>query len=144
MWQSKDAKTAVDQAISLRDQAVIVDLLSVITLRPSIWNLDLCTALLPSIGELLQSKYEMYINIGCGAMKLILKNFASVIKSNIDSPVQNLGVDISREERHNKCMQCYKDLVKIRSLILKKQNIAGKNWSYIQRTIYSYAIFGLN
>nr|XP_040572515.1 katanin p80 WD40 repeat-containing subunit B1-like [Lepeophtheirus salmonis] len=126
MWQSKDAKTAVDQAISLRDQAVIVDLLSVITLRPSIWNLDLCTALLPSIGELLQSKYEMYINIGCGAMKLILKNFASVIKSNIDSPVQNLGVDISREERHNKCMQCYKDLVKIRSLILKKQNIAGK------------------
>jgi katanin p80 WD40 repeat-containing subunit B1 len=40
-----------------------------------------------------------YINVGCGAMKLILKNFASVIKSNIDSPVQTVGVDISREER---------------------------------------------
>lgn len=50
---------AVEKAASLNDQAVVVDLLSVITLRPSIWNLDLCEALLPSIGELLQSKYEM-------------------------------------------------------------------------------------
>ena len=40
-----------------------------------------------------------YITVGCGAMKLILKNFASVIKSNIDSPIQTVGVDISREER---------------------------------------------
>jgi len=59
-------------------------------------------------------------------MKLILKNFGSVIKSNIDSPIQTVGVDISREERHNKCMECYKDLVKIRSLILKRQAMQGK------------------
>ena len=39
-----------------------------------------------------------YITVGCGAMKLILKNFGSVIKTNIDSPV-TMGVDISREER---------------------------------------------
>ena len=45
--------------MSYNDQAVLSDLLSVITLRPSIWNLDLCTALLPPIGDLLQSKYEM-------------------------------------------------------------------------------------
>ena len=28
--------------------------------------------------------------------------------------------------RHNKCMECYKDLVKIRSLILKRQAMQGK------------------
>ncbi len=50
--------SAVDHAVTLSDEAVMVDLLSVITLRPSIWNLDLCTALLPPIGDLLQSKYE--------------------------------------------------------------------------------------
>ena len=50
---------AVDQAVSLNDQAIMVDFLSVITLRPSIWNLDLCESLLPILGELLQSKYEM-------------------------------------------------------------------------------------
>ena len=59
LWQSKDAKAAVDQAVSLNDQAIMVEFLSVITLRPSIWNLDLCESLLPTIGELLQSKYEM-------------------------------------------------------------------------------------
>jgi len=126
LWQNKDAKTAVDQAVLLNDQSVLVDLLTVITLRPSIWNLDLCTALLPPLEKLLQSKYEMYITVGCDAMKLILKNFGSVIKSNIDSPIQTVGVDISREERHNKCMECYKDLVKIRSLILKRQAMQGK------------------
>ena len=51
--------SAVDQAVSLNDQAIMVDFLSVITLRPSIWNLDLCESLLPVIGELLQTKYEM-------------------------------------------------------------------------------------
>ena len=59
LWQSKDAKAAVDQAVGLNDQAIMVDFLSVITLRPSIWNLDLCESLLPTIGDLLQSKYEM-------------------------------------------------------------------------------------
>merc|ERR1711976_812390 len=58
LWQNKDAKTAVDQAVLLNDQSVLVDLLTVITLRPSIWNLDLCTSLLPSLEKLLQSKYE--------------------------------------------------------------------------------------
>ena len=42
--------------------------------------------------------HNRYITVGCGAMKLILKNFGSVIKTNIDSPV-TMGVDISREER---------------------------------------------
>ena len=35
-------------------------------------------------------------------------------------------VSISLLCRHNKCMQCYKDLVKIRSLILKRQTVPGK------------------
>jgi katanin p80 WD40 repeat-containing subunit B1 len=126
LWQGKDAKTAVEQAVAVNDQAVMVDLLSVIVLRPSIWNLDLCTTLLPPIGDLLQSKYESYINAACGALKLILKKFAPVIKSNIDNPGSSVGVDISREERANKCMQCYKDLVKIRSFILKRQTMQGK------------------
>ena len=51
--------SAVDQAVLLNDQSVLVDLLTVVTLRPSIWNLDLCTSLLPSLEKLLQSKYEM-------------------------------------------------------------------------------------
>jgi katanin p80 WD40 repeat-containing subunit B1 len=59
LFKVKTFFSAVDQAVLLNDQSVLVDLLTVITLRPSIWNLDLCTALLPSLEKLLQSKYEM-------------------------------------------------------------------------------------
>jgi len=126
LWHSKDAKTAVEQAVGFNDPAIIVDLLSVIILRPSIWNLDLCLNLLPTIGQLLLSKYESYVNASAAALKLILKNFATVIKSNIDQPTSSVGVDISKEERANKCMDCYKELVKIRSGILKRQTMQGK------------------
>ena len=127
MWHSKDAKTAAEQAVAFNDQSVIVDLLSVIVLRSSIWTLDLCNILLPSIGQLLLSKYESYVNNSAAAMKLILKNFATVIKSNIDSGTgSSVGVDISKEERANKCMECYRELVKIRSGILKRQTMQGK------------------
>lgn len=112
--------------MAVSDPAVVVDLLSVIVLRPSIWNLDLCVTLLPPIGDLLQSKYESYIAAAGSALKLVLKNFGTVIKSNIDNPSCSVGVDISKEERANKCMQCYKDLVKIRSFILKRQTMQGK------------------
>merc|ERR1712055_12695 len=113
-------------AVDFNDPSLIVDLLSVIILRPSIWNLDLCLNLLPTIGELLLSKYESYVNSSAAALKLILKNFATVIKSNIDQPTSTVGVDISKEERANKCMDCYKELVKIRSGILKRQTMQGK------------------
>ena len=126
LWHSKDAKTAVEQAVEFNDPAVTVDLLSVIILRPSIWNLDLCMLLLPPIGELLLSKYESYVTGAGGALKLILKNFGTVIKSNIDTPSTSVGVDISKEERLNKCLDCYQELVKIRSTILKRQTIQGK------------------
>jgi len=126
MWQTKDAKTAVEQAVDFNDPSLIVDLLSVIILRPSIWNLDLCLLLLPTIGQLLLSKYESYVNSSAQALKLILKNFAPVIKSNIDQPSSCVGVDISKEDRAKKCMDCYSELVKIRSGILKRQTMQGK------------------
>ena len=59
LYDSVRLFSAVDQAVLLNDQSVLVDLLTVIPLRPSIWNLDLCTALLPPLEKLLQSKYEM-------------------------------------------------------------------------------------
>jgi len=127
LWHSKDAKTAVEQAVDFNDPAVVVDLISVIVLRPSIWNLDLCLILLPPIGELLLSKYESHVTGAASALKLILKNFGTVIKSNIDTPMSNsVGVDISKEERLNKCLDCYRELVKIRSTILKRQTLQGK------------------
>ena len=67
LWHNKDHKAAVESAVAMNDLAVIVDLLGILTLKPAMWNLDLCNALLTPIGELLQSKYEMYITAGSSA-----------------------------------------------------------------------------
>ncbi|XP_043285326.1 katanin p80 WD40 repeat-containing subunit B1 isoform X2 [Venturia canescens] len=126
LWHNKDLKSAIDSAVAMNDLSVIVDLLGVLTLKPTMWNLDLCNSLLMPISELLQSKYEMYVTVGITALRLILRNFAPVIKSNVEAPIQTIGVDVSREERYHKCFSCYDKLVSMRSLVQKKQSIPGK------------------
>lgn len=126
LWQHKDVKVAVETAMGMNDPAVIVDLLSVIIFRPFLWNLDLCVLLLPAISDLLQSKFEVYVTTSCNSLRLILKNFATIIKTNIEIPSQGVGVDITRQERYNKCMSCYSQLVPIKAFVLKRQAMAGK------------------
>lgn len=126
LWHNKDMKSAVDSAVAMNDLSVIVDLLGVLTLKPAIWNLDLCNSLLTPIGNLLKSKYELYVTVGCSALRLILRNFAPVIKSNVEAPLHTIGVDVSREERYHKCISCYEKLVHVRSILLKKQTMSGK------------------
>lgn len=126
VWQNKDLKTAVESAINMNEQAIIVDVLDALCSRHKVWNLDVCVALLPCINELLQSKFERYMTVGCNALRLILKHFASIIKTNILAPIQTVGVDISREERYKKCLNCYKSLMTIRAFLLKRQTMQGK------------------
>ncbi|EFN71960.1 Katanin p80 WD40-containing subunit B1 [Camponotus floridanus] len=121
-WHNKDLKTAVETAVAMNDLAIIVDLLGILTLKPAMWNLDLCNCLLGPISDLLQSKYEMYITVACSALRLILRNFAPVIKSNVEAPLHTIGVDVSREERYHKCLSCYEKLSAIRAILLKKQS----------------------
>lgn len=124
-WSTKEPKAAIDTALSMNDMSVIVDIFSVIAMRPQIWNLDMCQITLPAIYDLLQSKYESYMSVGCSCLRVILKNFGSVIKTNITAP-PGVGVDICREERYNKCMSCYNQLLSIRAFLLKRQTMQGK------------------
>lgn len=124
-WSTKDVKMALESALSIDNQATVVDILNVITLRPQIWTLDMCQVVLPVIYDLLQSKYESYMSTGCSCLRIILKNFGPVIKTNITAP-PGVGVDISREERYSKCMACYNQLLSIRSFLLKRQTMQGK------------------
>lgn len=78
-WNPKDPKAAVEVALSLRDPAVLVDLLNVLVLRAGMWNLDLCALLLPAMYELIQSKYEPQMATAITAIKLVLKNFGKYI-----------------------------------------------------------------
>lgn len=124
IWTAGDIKTAVESAINMRDQAVIVDLLNILNLKRSLWTLDLCVILLPSLKDLLTSKYENYIMSACTSLKLLLKSFAGLINTTIK--IQPSGVDFSREERYNKCCKCYNHFLSVRGIVEERQHMMGK------------------
>ncbi|PVD20329.1 hypothetical protein C0Q70_18483 [Pomacea canaliculata] len=125
MWTSGNLKTAIDSAISMNDPAVLVDVVNILNLKTSLWNLDLCTILLPKLKELMSSKYECYVVTAGQAIKLVIRNMGQTIKTNLTAP-PGIGVDISREERNKKCSRCHTALMDIRSMIEKRRDAAGK------------------
>ncbi|XP_044750458.1 katanin p80 WD40 repeat-containing subunit B1 isoform X2 [Coccinella septempunctata] len=124
-FKNKDIKAALEMAVAMGDLHVLVDILGVFNDRYSIWSLDLCVCILPKVEELLLSKYEPYILTGLNTLKLILRHFGPVIKSNVQSPAGSFGVDIPREERYRKSIKCHEVLLSLRSLIAKKQSAPG-------------------
>lgn len=123
---NKSLKSALESIIALEDTSVILDILNVMAHKPSLWNLDICLLMLPKIYDLLQSKYESYMQCGCNALRLIVRNFSSVVRANVSAPVRTLGVDIPREERYAKCMQIHRLLLDIRAFLLKRQTLQGR------------------
>ncbi|CAG9784449.1 unnamed protein product [Diatraea saccharalis] len=123
---NKSLKSALESIIALEDTSVILDILNVMAHKPSLWNLDICLLMLPKIYELLQSKYESYMQCGCNALRLIVRNFSSVVRANVSAPVRTLGVDIPREERYAKCVQIHRLLLDVRAFLLKRQTLQGR------------------
>ncbi|XP_013981759.1 katanin p80 WD40 repeat-containing subunit B1 [Salmo salar] len=128
VWGSGDVKTSLDSAVSMKDLSIVVDILNIVNLKPSLWKLDLCTSILPQIEELLQSKYESYVQTGCTSLKLILKRFWPLISDTLTAP-PSVGVDITREERHQKCKACYKQLKNLSDLVKNKADQVGRHGS---------------
>ncbi|XP_051992716.1 katanin p80 WD40 repeat-containing subunit B1 [Xyrauchen texanus] len=128
VWASGDVKTSLDSAVSMNDLSIVVDILNIINLKPSLWKLDLCTSILPQIEELLQSKYESYVQTGCMSLKLILKRFWPLISDTLTAP-PSVGVDITREERHQKCKACYKQLKNLSNVVKNRAELVGRHGS---------------
>jgi katanin p80 WD40 repeat-containing subunit B1 len=119
MWINGSIKSALDTAANMNDTSLMADILSQINQSVNVWNLDICTILLPSIKELIGSKYEEHAQIGSDSCKIVFKNFGKLIKASLFTPV-NVGVDISREERQRKCNSCYGYLQDIIHIIERK------------------------
>ncbi|XP_037030529.1 katanin p80 WD40 repeat-containing subunit B1 [Bradysia coprophila] len=110
---------ALKQSIKTNDRSVLVDLLGAVIEKAGTWNLDMCLILLPEIYEMLQSAdSKFHTTRACDTLRVILLHFLPVIQANIDSyaPTRALGVDIPREERQNKCLECRDWLLRIKSL----------------------------
>lgn len=130
VWSIEDPKTALEQVISMGDNAVLVDVLSILKQRKGLWSLDMCTVVLPELKGLVFSKHESHVSCGCGTMTLILKAFGPLIRDTINSPPSS-GVDFSREERLKKCELCHAHLVAIKNDLLRAGD--GSRSSHVKR-----------
>ncbi|XP_069031186.1 katanin p80 WD40 repeat-containing subunit B1 [Embiotoca jacksoni] len=128
VWAREDIKSALDSAVSMNDLSIVVDILNIINLQPSLWKLDLCTTVLPQIDKLLQSKYESYMQTGCTSLKLIMKHFWMLISDTLKA-APSVGVDITREERHQKCQACCKHLKNLSPVVKNKALQVGRHGS---------------
>lgn len=117
LWSAGNTKTSIETAIGIKDPAILVDLLEVVLTKNSLWNLDLAVLLLPHLIELLSSKHENYVLVSLTSIRTILKCFGHVIKANISAPPTGNSVDISREERFQRCKECNELLLKVRGII---------------------------
>ncbi|XP_076879187.1 katanin p80 WD40 repeat-containing subunit B1 isoform X2 [Brachyhypopomus gauderio] len=128
VWAGNDIKTSLDSAVSMNDLSIVVDVLNIINLKPSLWKLDTCSSILPQIEELLQSKYESYVHTGCTSLKMILKRFWPLISDTLTAP-PSVGVDITREERLQKCKACYKQLKNLSNVVKNRAEQVGRHGS---------------
>ncbi|XP_026234919.1 katanin p80 WD40 repeat-containing subunit B1 [Anabas testudineus] len=128
VWAREDMKSALDSAVSMNDLSIVVDILNIINLQPTLWKLDNCTTILPQIDKLLQSKYESYMQTGCTSLKLIMKHFWMLISDTLMA-APSVGVDISREERHQKCRACCKQLKNLSNIVKNKAEQVGRHGS---------------
>lgn len=69
------------------------------------------------------------------ALRVILSTFLPIIRENVDAyaPARSLGVDISREERQNKCYECREWLYRIK--MLPENKIMGSTLTQLQNLI---------
>ncbi|KAG7246145.1 hypothetical protein CRUP_013306, partial [Coryphaenoides rupestris] len=65
---------------------------------------------------------------GCMSLKLILKRFWPLISDTLLAP-PSVGVDITREERHQKCKACYKQLKNLSNVVKSKADQVGRHGS---------------
>ncbi|XP_038160429.1 katanin p80 WD40 repeat-containing subunit B1 isoform X2 [Cyprinodon tularosa] len=127
-WAREGVKNAMDAAVSMNDLSITVDVLNILNLLPSLWKLDLCTMVLPQIDKLLQSKYESYMQTGSTSLKLIMKHFWTLISETLKAPPA-VGVDITREERHQKCRECCRYLKNLGNLVKSRAGQVGRHGS---------------
>ncbi|CAF1564319.1 unnamed protein product [Adineta ricciae] len=115
---SRSSTTQTFQAVTVsQDQSLESFLLRFVLekLPKREWNLEICILILPAIRDLIKSHYHGYNLTACQALGKILGDFGKMIYDNIGA--KSIGVDLSQQERREKCQSCHHTLHEIRCLI---------------------------
>ncbi|KAI1235547.1 hypothetical protein IHE44_0002426 [Lamprotornis superbus] len=105
---------SLDSAVAINDLSVVVDLLNIVN-------------------------QKAYVQTGCTSLKLILQRFLPLITDILAAP-PSVGVDISREERLQKCKLCYKQLKNISNVVKNKSGLSGRHGSAFRELLLLMAV----
>lgn len=131
--KGKDIVTMLRKAIQISDRGVLIDVIGALLEKTAAWSLDMCVILLPELYELLQGDYKFHAMRACDTLREILSKFLPVIKENSYQWGSTIGVDLTREERYNKCCECRKWLLRIKQL--PENKTIGSSLAQIQNMI---------
>eukprot|EP00050_Salpingoeca_kvevrii_P014614 m.38126 g.38126 ORF g.38126 m.38126 type:complete len:665 (+) comp5869_c1_seq1:191-2185(+) len=123
-WQNTSEKRALEQLVEARDLGACVDVLSILLQRPNSWTLDMAAAIMPLLKDIVCSQHENYVLVGCKTATLICRSFLNLIINTVRNKPQTF-VDISREERYEKCKVCYDQLATLK-LSIQSRSEAGR------------------
>ncbi|TPX31072.1 hypothetical protein SmJEL517_g05499 [Synchytrium microbalum] len=114
-WTSSGLRGAMDACLAFQDFSVWVDFLKVLATKPKLLTLDSCSLFLPVLDELLFAVYEEYVVVACSTIRILARHFGSVIVETLESSKQygSSGIDITREERIEKCRACHRGFLTV-------------------------------
>lgn len=125
-WTEGDHKAAVETMLELNDQSVVVDVLNVMKLKPKLWSLDMSNMLMPECTKLIDSQFESHVTTGTATVQMVIKCFGQMVTQNLRSPPAPGGIDISREDRYEKCVLFQTHVKMLRKAMAHRLNTPGK------------------
>lgn len=131
--QGQDVTTVLRKTIEMNDRGLLVDIIGAMLEKTASWSLDMCVLLLPQLYQWLQSEYKFHAIRACDTLREIITKFQPIIQETCAYWGSNIGVDITREERVNKCNECRQWLLRIKQL--PENEAVGVPLTQIQKLI---------
>ncbi|VVB13708.1 unnamed protein product [Arabis nemorensis] len=115
-WERNDIKNSISSIEKMADNAVVADVLVIVTERAEILTLDTCTSLLPLMSALLGSNMDRHLSVCLDLLLKLVRMYGSQIYSSLSAP-SSVGVDIEAELRMERYSRCFVELEKIKACL---------------------------
>uniref|UniRef100_A0A1J3CIH9 Katanin p80 WD40 repeat-containing subunit B1 homolog n=2 Tax=Noccaea caerulescens TaxID=107243 RepID=A0A1J3CIH9_NOCCA len=115
-WERNDIKNSISSIEKMADNAVVADVLVIVTERAEILTLDTCTSLLPLLSALLGSNMDRHLSVCLDLLLKLVRMYGLQIYSSLSAP-SAVGVDIEAEQRMERYSRCFVELEKIKACL---------------------------
>jgi len=116
-WEQGNMKETLKAVQRCENPSVTVDFMGVVSPLQKILTLELIPCLVPLLLELLQSSHEKYWETAFRVLLLVLKGLGGLIRETINGANMSMGVNISFEQRLEKCKNAQDSLLETLPLV---------------------------